>query len=148
MGLFFLDTSALAKLYVRELGTDDMLELADDASADLTLLSISAVELRSALRRRQREGDITDEEAEEIASAFAVHLETRFLRQPVTEGIIQIALGLVDRHLLRAYDAIQLAGCLALRVSSGDVNPVFVCADHALSAAARAEGLATLVPQD
>jgi predicted nucleic acid-binding protein len=148
LALFFLDTSALVKLYVREAGTDQVLDLADDTAHDIALLSITAVELRSAVRRRQRENDISDEDAEQINEAFAADLKTRFLRQPITEGLVQVALGIVDRHALRAYDALQLAGCLSLRTGSAEVQPIFVCADRVLEAAARAEGLSTLVPSD
>lgn len=134
------------KLYVREPGTDQMLELAEEPAHDLTLLSITTVEFRSALVRRHRAGDIGREDVEQISEAFMMHLETRFLRQPVTEAVIEIALGLVDRHGLRAYDAVQLAGCITLRMNSGELAPVFVCADRALEEAAQTEGLSTLVP--
>ena len=52
---------------------------------------------------------------------------------------------LIDRHPLRAYDALQLAGCLVVR--DGMAGPVtFVCADVRLCEAAGHEGLAALNP--
>ena len=52
---------------------------------------------------------------------------------------------MLDRHPLKAYDAIQLAGCLAARY--GVPPPVtFVCADARLCDAAQLEGLSVLNP--
>src|SRR5580700_12202869 len=56
---YFLDTSALVKLYVQEPGTDRLLHLVSDQSENrFAVLAISVVELRSAIRRRQSAGDI------------------------------------------------------------------------------------------
>ena len=49
------------------------------------------------------------------------------------------------RHPLRAYDAIQLAGCLALG-SRMTERPSFVCSDHRLLRAAEGEGFTALDP--
>ncbi len=74
------------------------------------------------------------------------HLETRFLKQVVNESLMDVASELVDRHSLRAYDAVQLAGCLALRATSGSEQPVFVSSDLELFDAAVSEGLSCLDP--
>lgn len=123
-----------------------MLELANGELNLLTVLSITPVEFRSALRRRERRGDIENEVAEQILQAFAGHLETRFLQQPLTDMVLGTAMKLIDSHGLRAYDAMQLAGCLALRTSSDESEPVLVCADKSLTDVARDEELQTLDP--
>jgi predicted nucleic acid-binding protein len=147
LALYYLDTSALVKLYVREPGTPVMLELAGEESGNgLVLLSLTPVEFRSALRRRQREGDVDGEQALELLGSFAAHLDSRFIRHVLTDGVIEIALGLIDRYALRAYDALQLAGCVAMSASSPEGGPVFVCADDELCKAARNEDLPTLNP--
>ena len=71
------------------------------------------------------------------------HIE--FLRQVINDTVIDIALEMIDRYALRAYDAVQLAGCLVL---SGLVREAltFVCADHRLLDAARSEQLRVLDP--
>jgi hypothetical protein len=76
-----------------------------------------------------------------------LHLQTLYLVQPVTEAVLEEATGLLDRHPLRAYDAIQLAGCLALRERVSE-PPSFVCSDHQLLLAAEREGLDVLNPAD
>ena len=144
----YLDTSALAKLYIVELGSQRMRALASpDAGNRFALCAISKVEFHSAIRRRQRAGDLTDDEADRALERFELHLTSSFLRQEVNDEVIDLASDLTARHSLRAYDAVQLAGCLALRSVSQEPL-VFVCADRALLRAAEAEGLATLNPED
>ncbi len=147
MGLYYLETSALVKLYVREPGTEIMLRLAERALGHrLAVLAVSRVEFRSAVRRREREADRSKASAERVISMYEQHVQTRYLTQPISELVLGNACALLDQHGLRAYDAIQLAGCLVLRGSSRREQPVFVCADAQLLEAARLEGLAALNP--
>ena len=147
MGLYYLETSSLVKLYVQEPGTEVMLRLADRAVGHrLVVLAVSRVEFRSAVRRREREGDMSQAVAERVISLFEQHVQTRYVTQPISELVLVSAAALLDQHVLRAYDAIQLAGCLVLRASSGKEQPVFVCSDAQLLEAARLEGLAALNP--
>lgn len=147
MASIFLDTSALVKLYVREVGTDEMMDLASDPGTDaLILLSLSRVELRSAVRRRERLGEIASEGAARILSSFASACSDRFLVQPTTEIILEESLALIDRHGLRAYDAVQLAGYLAFVKSSPSGDSLFVSSDENLLEAARGEGIDVFNP--
>ncbi|HTV65455.1 MAG TPA: type II toxin-antitoxin system VapC family toxin [Bryocella sp.] len=141
MAIYYLDTSALVKLYVREAGSDVMVALASrSAGHQLTILSLAQIELRSAIRRRERNGDLPTLVAADLLSMFQIHLETKFTCQPVTDFLLDTAASLVDRHTLRAFDAIQLAGYVVMRLATGDQVPFFVCADRELLAAAEGEG--------
>ena len=134
------------KLYVQEPGTDWLLSLISDRPENrFAVLALAAVEIRSAIRRRQRDGDIDDEVAATILENVQSHIESRYIRQPVNETVIDTALELIDRYALRAYDAVQLAGCLALHaITPGAFT--FVCSDHRLLEAARSEQLMVLDP--
>jgi len=144
--LYFLDTSALVKLYVQEPGTDRLLPLISDQPENrFAILAISVVEFRSAIRRRQRAGDIDATIADAILKSLQSHVETRFLRQAVNDTVIDAALDLIDRYALRAYDAVQLAGCLVLCAIAAEAF-TFVCSDHRLLEAARSEQLRVLDP--
>jgi uncharacterized protein len=135
------------KLYVQEPGTDQLLRLANEAAENrLVVLALSPVEVRSAIRRRQRAGDIEPDTASLILDALQSHLESRFLRQLLNDTVLDGALEMIDRYALRAYDAIQLAGCLALKVAAGNEPPTFVCSDQQLLAAAHSELLSVLDP--
>jgi uncharacterized protein len=144
---YYLETSALVKLYVRESGTERVLALANRATENrLAILALTQVEFRSAVRRRERNGEIPPLVAIQLLEAFKRHVEQRFVSQVINDFVLDIASALVDRHALRAYDAIQLAGYLALRSSTGTDVPVFVCSDHALLEAALLEGIPSLDP--
>ena len=146
MGLYFFDTSALVKLYVQEPGTDRLLRLAGDQPEHrIAVLAISVVEIRFALRRRQRAGDIDAEVATAILESVQSHMETRYVRQAVNDSVIDAALEMLDRCALRAYDAVHLAGCLVLSAIAAD-SYTFVRSDRRLLEAARSERLPVLDP--
>lgn len=147
MALYYLDTSALVKLYVREPGTNRLLQIASNPSETrLAVLALSAVEARSAIRRRERAGDIDPDTATIIMHRLRQHMESRFIRQSVSDVVLDGAIEIVDRYALRAYDAVQLAGCLTLKAATGTESPTFVCADQKLLDAARSELLPVLDP--
>jgi uncharacterized protein len=147
LALYYLDTSALVKLYVREPGTEKVLRLARGAAANqIAVLAISQVEIHSALRRRERAGEIAGAVVRRLLERFQRHLEAVFLRQVITDATFDVACGLVDRHGLFALDAVQLAGYLALRIACGANTPIFVSADRTLLEAADAESASVLDP--
>jgi len=147
LALYYLDTSALVKLYVREQGSERLLRLASRAQGNqFAVLALAQVEIRSALRRRARAGEIAGTVADQLLEKFQRHLEGVFLRQVLTETILDVACELVDRHGLFALDAIQLAGYFALKAASGIHIPVFVSADRDLLRAAEAEALPIFDP--
>jgi uncharacterized protein len=147
VSLYFLETSALVKLYVYERGTERLIQLAAGTAGNrFAILSVTQVEFRSAIRRQQRGGKISNSEADTLIDSFRQHSEGRFLIQPFTDSLLDVASALIDAYPLRGFDAIQLAGYLILRSISGAEEPVFVCADKALLSAARNEGCPILDP--
>ena len=109
------------------------------------MLALARVEFSSAIRRRERAGDLTGACAAQVIERFNHHHRTRFLTQGVTDLVLDSTCGLIDRYPLRAYDALQLAGCLVLKSVASEA-PVFACADRQLLAAAETEGLVWLDP--
>lgn len=84
---------------------------------------------------------------EEILLRFEGHWGVFYLIQPVADAILARTGELLSKHPLRAYDALQLAGCLALR----DADPGyahFACSNARLIAAARAEGMDAINPEE
>ena len=147
MALYFLETSALVKLYVREAGTERLLRLAARAANHrFAVLALARIEVHSAIRRRQREGEFDVSIANRLLNRLDQHLESRFMKQLLNDSLIDLATELVDRSALRAYDAVQLAGCLVLKANSGKEAPTFVCSDQRLLQAAANEGVACLDP--
>lgn len=148
MALLYLDTSALVKLYIQEPGTERMLELAHpDARNQLAILSLARIEFRAAVRRRAKLGDIDADVADQLIRGFTDHLGSMFQIQPINEVVLEEAAQLIDRYTLRAYDALQLAGCLALLSIVGEeVGVQFVSADATLCKAADDEGFGVVNP--
>jgi predicted nucleic acid-binding protein len=147
LALYYLETSALVKLYVYETGTDRLLGLtASDAKHRFAILSLAQIEFRAAIRRRQRGGEIPDPAANELIESFSRHVEGKFLIQSFSDSLVDVASALIDSYPLRGHDAAQLAGYLVLRSLSGNEEPIFVCSDKVLLAAARNEGCVVLDP--
>ncbi len=138
----YVDSSALAKLYVSERGTEGVGRIA--AVHPLAASSVTYVEVRSALARRAREGELTREEVRHAAARLDAHWQVIAV-VPSDDRLFRVAADLCDRRPLRAGDAIQLASALALRNQGAEVT--FVCADRQLLAAAAAEGLGVLDPE-
>ena len=146
MASVYLDTSALLKLYIEEEGTARVIALTEEVGGvQVVILDVTLLESRSAIRRREREGDISGADADRILKQIEGDASSSFLLQPSTSAVMEEAARLIDRHPLRAYDALQLAGCL---VASHGVpeSLTFVCADARLCEAANLEGLTTLNP--
>ena len=138
MAVLFLDTSALAKLYFEESGSAHVISLASDERNQIVIGVLAEVELRAAVRKRQRMKHL---DADEILQRFEAHLESGFVRQSLNQQVLDRAGELLDEYPLRAYDSMQLASCLVYGAGSDAERPCFVCADRDLLLAARSEGL-------
>ena len=148
MALLYLDTSALVKLYVDEPGSERMIELAsEDADYDLAICSITQVEFHAAIWKRRRTGESDEIAVRQAAESFEDEFRSAFLLCPIDDRTLDLASAIVPEHGLRAYDAVQLASCLALARTMREPL-TFVCADRALLTAAEAEGLPVLDPSE
>lgn len=131
----YFDASALAKRYVREKGSVKVRRL---LSSDLAATSrYSAVEIASALARRAREGALTNDDRDRALAALQEDMTAMLAVELTTEVVIR-AQALLQRHHLRAGDAVQLASCLQLQEALDD-RIALVAFDERLLAAARKE---------
>jgi predicted nucleic acid-binding protein len=133
--MVYFDASALAKRYVREQGSLKVRRLL--ASGLPATSRYSAVEIASALARRAREGAISGEDTERALRALREDL-TAMLVVELTPEVVTRAQSLLQRHSLRAGDAVQLASCLHLR-NELEEPITLVVFDDRLAAAARKE---------
>ena len=146
MANVYLDTSALVKRYVEEEGSARVIALTRHGASDrVIILDVTLLECRSAIRRRERQGDISNADADLILRQMEEEASLFFLLQPSTSAVAEEAARLIDRHPVRTYDALQLAGCLVARRGLAE-PPTFVCADARLCEAASLEGLTVLNP--
>src|SRR2546427_888120 len=108
------------------------------------LADITRAEVTSALARRAREGVITLDERDELIQAFRAHCATQYRIVPTQPGIIDLATALLQRHPLRAYDAVQLASASIVNqslIAHGLPPLIFVTADDRFIAATRDEAV-------
>lgn len=152
MGDYFLDTSALAKRYVVEIGQSWVVSLCDPQQGhNLYIAQVTRVEAIAALCKRARERSITIAERDRLIDKFRLDSQGSYNIWPVNNQIFDAAGDLCRMHHLRAYDAVQLACVLALRTfSRGNQapEPVFVCADIRLLEVATTEGLVVENPNN
>jgi uncharacterized protein len=145
MADYFLDTSALVKRHVNEAGSRWVKSLVRaKAGHRLYIARITAVEVTSAITRRQHAGDLTPAQAGAILGHFRRHLIQRYRVIELTPALFNNAMLAARTHRLRAYDAVQLAVALEIRQQRQEAGfgPVtLISADRDLNAAATAEGL-------
>ncbi|MFE1743873.1 type II toxin-antitoxin system VapC family toxin [Coleofasciculus sp. H7-2] len=145
MTAYFLDTSALVKRYVAEIGSAWVQALADPRTGnELHISQIAWVEVLSALARRQREGRLSATDLNGIVRDFRIHFNTQYQVVEIDQTLCEAAGQLILMYPLRAYDAVQLASGLQVQsrvASTSSPSLVFLSADDRLLAIAQPEGL-------
>ena len=115
MAVYFVDSSALVKRYVQEVGTSWVRRLTrQGASKHIYLARITVVEVTSAIARRRKGGTVLPPRASSMLSRFRKHLAGRYTVMEITPTLLADAAKLANTHALRAYDAVQLSAALAL----------------------------------
>ena len=115
----------------------------DTASGNVTIITdVTSVEMFSLLNRRVREGSLPAADLPALGNTFLSHADVEYVTVPLDRDVLARARVLVERHPLRALDAIQLASAQQAIVNLGEAI-IFVSSDRTLLAAAHAKGLAT-----
>ena len=146
---YFLDTSAFAKLYHQDDGSDFVERIVSvPGSAVVSRLSIIEIESVVAIKVRTGQLDLLGQD-----------LARRRLRADISQGRIRVGPPIEERQYhrarqllirygatmaLRTLDAIQLA--VALDLLQTDVISVMVAADHRLCQVAELAGCPTIKP--
>jgi predicted nucleic acid-binding protein len=114
------------------------------AGHHIYLARIAAVEVASAVARRERGGNLPTATAAAILGQFRQDMIQQYRVLEVTPPLLAAAMLLAESHALRAYDAVQLAVVNELhaqRTANGLAPVVLVSADQELNSAAAAHGL-------
>jgi predicted nucleic acid-binding protein len=139
VAVYYLDTSAAVKRYVLETGSAWTRNLADPAAGHfLYITRITDVEMTSAIARR-RGSSLSLAQATSALNRFRQDFAQQYRIVEITIPLLRHASQLADSHVLRAYDAVQLAA--ALDIHRQDPSLTLVSADANLNTAAAAEGL-------
>ncbi len=150
MPLFFLDTSALAKYYRRESGSDVVEQLFADPSSQRVISRLALVEMESVFALKIRTGEIDQQAALTARQRLESDLGRRhILVAAVRDEHFAIAKLLVIKysreHGLRTLDALQLS--VASGLKRAGFTPHFVAADQKLCQTAELEGFPVINPE-
>ena len=136
----FFDTSSLFKLYHREAGTDELIQLFSGAGiATIYVADITRIEFSSVVWKKCRKREISEEIATLLIMRFTEDAR-KFTFVPDDTETKLFASELIGTHWqqgLRTLDSIQLASALMVKE---DVD-IFLTSDIVLSQIAKTEGL-------
>jgi predicted nucleic acid-binding protein len=147
----YLDTSALVKRYIEEVGSARIRSLLYEPATRVFTSQLTLVESTCAFARRRREGLVSVDEHRRVLEMLYYEFEHRYNIMGIEPPVIDAACQLATRNPLRAYDAVHLATAWLLHrdlLNGGHEPLTFVCADVRLLDIARDEGLVTENPND
>lgn len=147
---YFLDTSALAKLYRKELGSDLVDRIVAEQGSRRFISRFTLLEMESVLALKFRTGEIDEQSLTMARRRLEADLGSRrLLVATVSDDHLRGARQLLIEHgrteALRGPDALQLSVAFGLK-RAGLVS-VFVAADQKLCRVAMIEGFTTLNPE-
>lgn len=129
----FFDSSAFAKRYVSEPGTDAVLAWCEQAT-EVGLSGIALPEIISAFCRLRRDRRISGPQYDRLKSALLSDIEDASICD-LTPQVLAQSVHSLETSVLRGMDAIHIGSAVALRAE------VFVSADQRQCEAARRAGL-------
>jgi predicted nucleic acid-binding protein len=131
----YLDTSSLVKLYVEEIGSDDVRDLV--GQSDVVATSIVAYpEARAALARLRRSGNLNPAGFAAAKRSFERQWPA-FLALDVTAPVSREAGDYAERYALRGFDALHLASFAEIARRAGPARTRFSSFDEPLNRAAQ-----------
>ena len=110
--IYYLDTSALVKLYIEEEGSELVREKVGKASLVATS-KVAYAEARAAFARCLREGLLDRDSYGKVVGYLNSDWPSFFIME-VTDTVIFKAGELVERYALRGFDAVHMASAVVL----------------------------------
>jgi predicted nucleic acid-binding protein len=147
---YFVDTSALAKVYRKEVGSDFIDRIVSEPGSHRFISRFTILEMESVLALKSRTGEIDEQSLVMARRRLEADLaKKRLLVATVKDEHLRVGRQLLISHArteaLRGPDALQLAVALGLK-RAGLVS-VFVAADKKLCRFAMIEGFSTINPE-
>ncbi len=139
--MIYLDTSALIKRFLVEPGSPLVYSLLTTEPGVATA-KIAYAETYGVLTRKQRAGHLSRVQYALAARRFEEEWQV-LTRIDLHDDILVLARELIQRHPLRAFDAIHLASAISLK-GALEEDITFAAADAQLLRAAKAERLRPL----
>lgn len=131
----YLDTSSLVKLYVEEVGSQDVRDLVAEGAV-VTTSVVAYPEVRAALARLRRSGDLSPAKFAVAKRDFEAQWPA-FLTLEVSAALGREAGELAERYALRGFDALHLASFAEIARRAGSTDTRFSSFEDRLNKAAR-----------
>lgn len=144
--IYYLDASALVKVYSYEKGTEAMVNLLGSKLAFYSSVVIYS-EVLFAIRRKLENREISQDNFSEQVKFFESHFQALINRVQLNENVFDFLRNRVLQHSMKALDAIHLASALWIRENI-DVNCKFLCSDEELLKFAKKEELDIINPEE
>lgn len=128
-----VDSSALAKRYVQETGSEKLDHFLQNAS-ELALCIILVPEIVSGLNRRMREGALDLKNYRALRKQLIIDAQDAIILQ-ITPSVISHSVNLLENNVLRAMDALHVACALEWKAD------LFITSDRRQWIAAQNAGL-------
>ena len=145
MSIYYLDTSAILKLYLtNELGAEFMRILVEGATPDESfyISSFGLLEVKAAIVRRISDASVIERALSQLSQDMANLLKIVRLN----EYTLYRALSETENYRLRAGDAIHMATALSIAATVDDSQVFLVSSDAELLEASEAAGIRALDP--
>ena len=136
--IVFFDTSVLVRCYLAEVGTTDAVSLWNQAHSRAGSVLLAA-EMLATFARKRREVPADAPAIDAQQAAFLRHWQGMD-RVSLTPALLPELLRLHAAYGLRGADSLHLAAALFYQRQASE-KITFACADAALAAAAKAEGI-------
>lgn len=131
----YLDTSSLVKLYVEQMGSQDVRHMVAEAAV-VTTSVVAYPEMRAALARLRRNGDLSPTQLAAAKGDFEAQWPA-FLSLEVTAALGREAGEFAERYALRGFDALHLASFAEIARRAEITDTRFSSVDDRLNKAAR-----------
>ncbi len=147
MSCYFLESTAFAKLFVQEPGTNALIRLMETVEDNRKLIAASApLEVYAAIRKRERAGSISSADAAAVLEILRIEA-ARMVQEPLNPAVLEAARQLLDRTRLRWTEALQLGAALVAREMFRGTEIIFVSSSPMLLETAKSEGFQALDPE-
>jgi len=138
----FLDTSALAKRYVQEPGSEALENLFSAGVSEVYVSTLALPEFGAALSRKLRDKELAKKSAEHALSELEKDWDNVFTKVPLTDTVAKSAVSLAIQHPLKGADAVHLATAMAADAG------LLVASDQQLIKTAKKVGLKAYDPEE
>jgi len=137
----FCDTSALAKRYVQEPGSEELEKLFTSFATEIFISTLAFVEFASAVGSKLRNKEISEAKVGEAINELEKDWFEVFAKIPLEDMLAETAAAIALEHSLKGADAVHLASAQAAD------SELFVASDNKLIRVAKKMGINSYNPE-